>query len=455
MLRPRDRRAWVWMLIVTLGMTLMSNGPSRADDINVVHNGSFETGDFTGWMWSDIINRPNLGVRSGGSPGFGLFTGAPTDGTFFASHNFDGSEAGVIQFSQDVVIPSGTATLSFDWRAGWDFRFGGTVTQPRTFHVHVEPFGGGPIVDAFEVLVTGTGPQVNLDTGVQSESIDMSQYAGQAVRLDFHANVPQALTGPAHMLVDNIQLISNATRTINPAYSVEEVGDPSWEPVDFHTTSGPGTSFEAFLDTIHLPLPEPNHRLHPELGVGPGDPHDPLYDQELGDGLANSVLVESTTFTPDQFTLTNDVVVTMFMVVPRGGAAIGSSPDFASGPIIPNSQFPIVADVTIERADAAGEPFLPFDTGQSVVPPLDSSIDPPFSVDGHSHFPLFGGDALEFGPAGTNPVGVYRRTWNIRDQLGNGWNIVTSYEVVPEPTTIWLATCGALGMVRRRRPVQR
>ncbi|MAE68181.1 MAG: hypothetical protein CMJ18_28355 [Phycisphaeraceae bacterium] len=422
-----------------------------ADGDNVIHNGSFETGNFTGWMTEDIPNRPNLNVRSGGTPGFGLFTGAPTDGTFFASHNFDGSVAGLIRFGQDVVIPRGTATLDFDWRAGWDFRFGGTVTEPRTFNVNVEPFGGGATLHSFSILTTGVGPQVNLDTGVQSESLDMNAFTGQAVRLNFDALVPQALTGPGHMLVDHIRLNSNPVIDINPAFSVQEVGSPSWQPVDFHTTSGPGTSFEAFLDTIHLPLPEPNHRLHPDLGVGPGDPHDPLYDQELGQGLANSVLVETTTFTPDQFTLTNDVVVTMFMVVPRGGAPIGSSPDFASGPIIPNSLFPIVADVTIERADATGEPFLPFDSGQSVVPPLDGSIDPPLSVDGHSHFPLFGGDALEFGPAGTNPVGVYRRTWNVRDQQGHGWDIVTAYEVVPEPAAVCFSGFGALSLLCRRR----
>ena len=49
-------------------------------------NGSFETGDFTGWVATDLANPffPLQVAGAGVSPGFGFFLSAPTDGVFAA-----------------------------------------------------------------------------------------------------------------------------------------------------------------------------------------------------------------------------------------------------------------------------------------------------------------------------------------------------------------------------------
>jgi hypothetical protein len=58
------------------------------------------------------------------------------------------------------------------------------------------------------------------------------------------------------------------------------------------------------------------------------------------------------------------------------------------------------------------------------VPPLD----PPFNVDGHSHFPIFGAEAV-FLPDGVGPEGNYKSTTTMTDQQGNGWRIHAHYVV--------------------------
>jgi hypothetical protein len=112
------------------------------------------------------------------------------------------------------------------------------------------------------------------------------------------------------------------------------------------------------------------------------------------------------------------------MTVPDRGTT-GSSPDFASGPIIPNSLFPIhVSGVTRRNG-------VIFNSGvvNSDVSPLDASLDPPFYVDGHSHFPFFIADNLDFGPAGTRPQGDYEYRVKMTDQQGNGWKITVRFTV--------------------------
>jgi hypothetical protein len=132
--------------------------------------------------------------------------------------------------------------------------------------------------------------------------------------------------------------------TTTPQFlTLTQIGSPIWKAVDFHMFSAPigtpDTGFAAFLETVLALLPEPNHTFIPELGVGPGEPHDPPYDSELGDGVKNLRFVEKVGFTSEEFSGGNGVYL-VWMNIPAPGTT-GSSPDFASGPIIPNSLFPI------------------------------------------------------------------------------------------------------------------
>lgn len=224
-----------------------------------------------------------------------------------------------------------------------------------------------------------------------------------------------------------------------------EVGDPTWRPVDFHLISAPLEPFDPVLfETLGSLLPPPEHELHGDLGVGPGDAHAPPYDTELEQGISGAGFSDQTIFTLEEFFSPNGFYLT-WMTVPDPGAT-GSSPDFESGPIIPNELFPIEYDGDLLREGVVVDPEF-----DGEVPPLDAALDPPFSVDGHSHFPLFmiGGGA--FLPPGTPLAGGYAMEVTVRDQEGNGWNISVPFQVVPEPSTLTLVfvLAIAIGGIRR------
>lgn len=227
-----------------------------------------------------------------------------------------------------------------------------------------------------------------------------------------------------------------------------KVGNPTWAPVDFHTFSAPlGTppNFPEFAQTEAALLSPPNHVHVSGLGIGPGAAHAGPYTHEFADGVASAGFVDKSSFTPSEFSLPLGVW-SVWMIVPTDGAPTGSSPDFASGPIIPNSLFPISVAGTAFRNGALFDPDLGTFSRKSLA-----SLNPPFLVDGDSHFPIFYADAVDFGPAGTNPLGNYDYQVLMRDQLGNGWDIHDQFSVVPEPSSAMLIGVGGCGLMLRRR----
>lgn len=252
-------------------------------------------------------------------------------------------------------------------------------------------------------------------------------------------------------LTSLILLLATAflSSTVSAVIVSTPVGTPAWQPTDIHLFVAPvgsAPNFDQVLSSLQALLPEPNHRPHPDLFIGPGDQHNPPYTQELAIGLASSAFQEKTVFDASDFSAPNGIYLAM-MNVPGFGLtppAQGSSPDFASGPIIANSLFPI---------SVLGETFrngalLPA-VSTGAVPPLDSNLNPPFNVNGHSHFPQFYIDNADFN--GVTPEGSYVYNLTLRDTAGNGWDISASFQVIPEPGTCLLLGLGALGTVFRAR----
>lgn len=171
----------------------------------IITNGSFESGDFTGWVTQDLANPyiPLSVTSAGASGGFGIFSSAPTDGAFSATHGFDGEGPGTIRIGQDITVTS-ASTIQFDYRGGWDMlNFGGS-TQNRLFDVNVETAGGGAnlLTQNFVTALAGTSV---LDTGILTGSVDLSAFVGQTVRLSFDWFIPEEFTGPAFFEIDNIR----------------------------------------------------------------------------------------------------------------------------------------------------------------------------------------------------------------------------------------------------------
>lgn len=198
-----------------------------------------------------------------------------------------------------------------------------------------------------------------------------------------------------------------------PVWQLEKIGNPMWEPVDYHQIAyDAGVDYEGLDAPLLALLPPPDHAEHADLFIGPGAAHDGPYDKEFAEGIAATGQKDRTHFTLAE-TEPNHVFVEMYMVVPSAGAPTGKTPDAAAGPMIPNSLFPI--HIT-DSADLNAEPWADY-VWETDVPALDAALNPPFDVEGHSHFPMFSIGTMDAGP------GTVVQHLTMTDTEGNGWKI--------------------------------
>ena len=194
---------------LTLALSLSLGAGALAGEF--LANGSFETGDFTGWTADDTGGlSPAWAVSSTGS--FVFFTASAQDGSVLAWNGFDGSGPFEARLFQDVAIPAATApVLSWMHRLQWDFTLGGQPSAAaRTLDVQIRDTSDNVLQTVF-TFSTGTQAQNPTgDTGWVTTTADLSAYAGSTIRLYFLETVPEALTGPGLATFDAISI---ATQT--------------------------------------------------------------------------------------------------------------------------------------------------------------------------------------------------------------------------------------------------
>ncbi len=107
----------------------------------------------------------------------------------------------------------------FDYRCAWDlFEFG--ASEDRTFSVNIEPSGGGAPLQTDLILTAQAGTNALPDSGNNLVGIvDVSAFAGQAVRISFDWFVPQILTGPAFCQLDNVSVTGGLKVSTIPTLS--------------------------------------------------------------------------------------------------------------------------------------------------------------------------------------------------------------------------------------------
>jgi hypothetical protein len=135
------------MIFGSLMLLALSGLPVFGD--NIVNNGSFETGDFTGWTTGG-----NFGFTSVTTGPFYAFSGAQ-DGNFYAMGGAVGSDATISQTLLDTV--GATYTFSFwlngigdapsDFNAAWNGTTLLSLSDPNT----------GGVWTQFSYSVMGTG----------------------------------------------------------------------------------------------------------------------------------------------------------------------------------------------------------------------------------------------------------------------------------------------------------
>ena len=180
----REQVSFPCALLAAVGFTLTSAHGG------ILANGSFESGDFTGWSVFDNGSGNWLVLPAGVRLISGGLSPTPTDGTFQAIVDQGGPGAHV--FFQEFVVPSG-GVVEFDmwWDNQADWFNNGTLDETGSPNQHArvdllvpgsDPFSTDPADVVMNLLTLDSGP---LSGGYEHQAIDVSGLAGQTVWLRF------------------------------------------------------------------------------------------------------------------------------------------------------------------------------------------------------------------------------------------------------------------------------
>ncbi len=177
---------------------------------DIIVNGSFESGNFTGWTVEDFT-MPFIPFYVGASnTGLGIFPEAtPTDGTLMAANGFDansGPDEAVIY--QDITITSNNNLLTWDENIDYDLQSFCSGCSNRIYEVQIRDLSN----NVLEVVnqVTAISGVIDNDNVWDSLSADLSAYIGQTIRIAFWQQVPDPSSGPAKFALDNVSLAANS-----------------------------------------------------------------------------------------------------------------------------------------------------------------------------------------------------------------------------------------------------
>src|SRR5262249_41413543 len=126
---------------------------------NLVTNGSFETGTFSGWTTATTGSpfRPWAVNGAGFGGGFGLLTTQPQGGSLAAWHGVCRAGPTEYTMTQDIALAAGQP-LSLTWKDRLQWNFFTAGAQPRTYFVEVLNPVTNALLGTLYSLSTGTTP---------------------------------------------------------------------------------------------------------------------------------------------------------------------------------------------------------------------------------------------------------------------------------------------------------
>ena len=190
-----------------ISATILFSLPSRTDAAELITNGSFETGNFTGWT---TVNAPsgwyNWQIVTAGFNNTFVAPAAPQHGSFDAYQGI-ASNPGSFLLWQDIAVPAGTASLT--WRHRFqldnDTFCNGPSCGTATYAVEILTTANALL----ETLTTLTvGPDSFRDTGWVQFQRSLNAYAGQTIRVRFRSTVTATYAGPGQLEIDQVSLQS-------------------------------------------------------------------------------------------------------------------------------------------------------------------------------------------------------------------------------------------------------
>ena len=195
--------------------------------VDPIVNGSFETGDFTGWVVQPTGAAGQWSVTGpgqGGSAGMGPT--APSDGGFVAWNAFNAAGPATFTLYQDVALPSDDVEVSWRYRAQWTSDY--PDNQARTADVQLRDPGTGAVLATLHSFSTGPASVAPTgDTGWLTVSVPFAGVAGQVVRIHVTQSVPDFFPGPGQFEVDAFSMVALSPSNPEPPPTDPTVEDPS------------------------------------------------------------------------------------------------------------------------------------------------------------------------------------------------------------------------------------
>ncbi len=200
--------------------------PHTTKAVELITNGGFETGNFSGWTalnnsggWKNWAVSPS---GAGGNEG-GSFVPVPNstvviEGTRNAWHGVTGNANSPYLLYQDISIPVG-----FNVRFTWADRYQMNYTQFCTTNCGtatytVEILNTSNVL--LQTLYTVTTPtNTNSNTGWVNHIANLTAYQGQTIRIRFRAFVSVILAGPGQLEIDAVSV-----QTLQPTAANVSVG---------------------------------------------------------------------------------------------------------------------------------------------------------------------------------------------------------------------------------------
>lgn len=205
-------------VLISLGFCLIGFIPT-AYAAQVIVNGGFEIGDFTGWSATSSnahldpgvpgnCDRPwavtNTGAGSPSLAGTHCFTVANPIGIFAAYNSFDGDGPQTFTLSQSFAVPAaGLTSAILSWAE--TYRVNNTGL-PRQFNINIV---GSSTVNVFNETFSPTGidyQQLTFLTHNQDIAALLNGFPGETVQILFVAMIPETYTGSGGFGLDAVSL---------------------------------------------------------------------------------------------------------------------------------------------------------------------------------------------------------------------------------------------------------
>lgn len=191
---------------------------------NLITNGGFETGNFTGWTATNAAVPFEAWTTCTAGAGYTdsptPLAAAPQEGLRDACHGVTTSPAGSMLMFQQVTLPT-LAQHTLYWKHRYQMNhvtYCNSAATCGTATYRVEILNTSNVL-LQTIYTISTPANTSTNTGWQQLTANLNAYTGQTIRIRFITNVTVAFSGPGRLEVDDVILASRATTSAESGLS--------------------------------------------------------------------------------------------------------------------------------------------------------------------------------------------------------------------------------------------